>query len=202
MSRLQTDPQVQPPSDTEIPCFTIEDDEDPGLTSIEDLVESQHVDPKCRQLCESLVISSAVDYDSHCVIGNVLPSGEFQIYVPSTLTNLTLVVTELASIPDMMVRENAHHLRRGDPACFPQHITDYMTQAAIMATEVAPVALQIDEIFREQAKDPECQQFAASAGAYSLFDYEDSGVLVRRAPLDGSLHIVVPKSLQPRFFHP
>jgi hypothetical protein len=64
MSSLQTDPQVQPPLDTDIPCFTVEDDEDPGLTSIEDMVESQHVDPTSRQLCESLVISSAVDYDS------------------------------------------------------------------------------------------------------------------------------------------
>jgi hypothetical protein len=73
-----------------------------------------------------------------------------------------------------------------------------MTQAAIMATEVA---LQFDEIIRKHATDPECQQFAASAGADSLFDYEDSGVLVRRSPLDGALHIVVPKSLQPRVLH-
>jgi hypothetical protein len=142
------------PLDTKIPCFTVEDDEDPVLTSIEDLVESQHVDPTCRQLCESLVISSAVDYDPHGVIGNVLPSGEFQICVPPTLTTSTLVVTELASIPDMMVREDAHHLRRGDTACFPQPVTDYMTQAASMATEVAPVALRIDEIIQEQATDP------------------------------------------------
>jgi RNase H-like domain found in reverse transcriptase/Reverse transcriptase (RNA-dependent DNA polymerase) len=201
MSRLQTDPQIQPPFDTEIPCFTVEDDEDPGLTSIEDLVESQHVDPTCRQLCESLVISSAVDYDSHGVIGNVLPSGEFHICVPPTLTTSTLVVTELASIPYMMVREEAHHLRRGDTACFPLHETDYMTQAAIMATEVAPVAIPIDEIIREQATDPECQQFGASAGVESLFDYEDSGALVRRAPLDKALQIVVPNSLQPRVLH-
>jgi hypothetical protein len=68
MSRLQTDPEVQPPLDIEIPLFTVEDDNDPGLTSIEDLNESQHTDPKCRQICDSLVISSAVDYDSHGVI--------------------------------------------------------------------------------------------------------------------------------------
>jgi hypothetical protein len=69
-----------------------------------------------------------------------------------------------------------------------------------MATEVAPVALQVDEIIR-QATDPECQQFAASAGADSLLDYEDSGVLVRRSPLDGALQIVVPKSLQQGLFY-
>jgi hypothetical protein len=159
------------------------------------------VDPTCRQLFESLIISSAIDYDTHGVIGNVLPSGEFQICVPPTLTTSILVVTELASIPDMMVREDAHHLRSGDTACFPQHVMDYMTQAAIMETEVAPVALHIDEIIREQATDPDFQQFAASAGADSLFDYEDSGVLVRRAPLDGALQIVVQKSLQPRVLH-
>jgi hypothetical protein len=70
-----------------------------------------------------------------------------------------------------------------------------------MATEVAPVALQIDEIIREQATDPECQQFAASAGADSLFDYEDSSVLERRSPRDGALQIIVPKSLQQRLLH-
>jgi hypothetical protein len=36
-----------------------------------------------------------------------------------------------------------------------------------MATEVAPVALQIDEIIREQITDPEYQQFAARAVADS-----------------------------------
>jgi hypothetical protein len=99
--------------DTEIPSFTVEDDDDPCLTFIEDLIESQHMDPKCRQLCDSLVISSAVDNDSHKVIGNVLLSGEFQICVPPTLTTSALDVTELSSITDMMVREDARQARRG-----------------------------------------------------------------------------------------
>jgi hypothetical protein len=73
--------------------------------------------------------------------------------------------------------------------------------AGILAAEVAPAALQLDEIIREQAKDPECQRLAALTGSDSLFDYEDSGVLVRRAPLDGALQIVVPASLQPRVLH-
>jgi RNase H-like domain found in reverse transcriptase len=118
MSRLQTELEVQPPLYTEIPCFTVEDDDDPGPTSIEDLIESQHTNLKCRQLCDSLVISSAVDYDSHGVIGNVLPSGEFQICVPPTLTTSALVVTELASIPSMRVREDAQQLRRGTRRVF------------------------------------------------------------------------------------
>jgi hypothetical protein len=124
------------------------------LTSIEDLVEFQHTDPACRQFCDSLVILSAVDYESHGVIGNVLPSGEFQICVPPTLTKSALVVTELASIPDMRVLEEAQQLRRGHTPYFPQPVTDDITPAAIMATEVVPVALQIDEIIREQVTDP------------------------------------------------
>jgi hypothetical protein len=78
ISRLQTNPEVQPPLDTEIPCTRVEEDDVSGLTSIEDLIEFQNMDPTCRQLCDSLVISSAVDYNSHGVIGNMLPSGEYQ----------------------------------------------------------------------------------------------------------------------------
>jgi hypothetical protein len=109
MSRLQTESEVQPPLDTEIPCITVEDDDDAGLTFIEDLIESQHTDSTCRQLCNSFVISNAVDYDSHGVIGQVFPSEEFQICVPPTLTMSALVVMELSSIPDMMVRKDAHN---------------------------------------------------------------------------------------------
>jgi Integrase zinc binding domain len=64
-----------------------------------------------------------------------------------------------------------------------------------------PSGLEIDEIIQDQATDPECQHFAATAGANYLFDYEDSCVLVRRSSLDGALKIVVPKSLQPRLLH-
>jgi hypothetical protein len=111
MSRLQTEPEVQPLLDTEIPYFTVEDVEDPGLTSVEDPIEFQHMDPTCRQLFDSLIISCAVDYDSHGVIGNVLPSGEFLICRPPTLTTSALDVTELVSIPDMKVREDGQQLR-------------------------------------------------------------------------------------------
>jgi Integrase zinc binding domain len=70
-----------------------------------------------------------------------------------------------------------------------------------MVMEVALVASQIEKIIREQAMDPECQQFAASAGADSLFDYKESCVLLRRSPVDGALQIFVPKSLQPKLLH-
>jgi hypothetical protein len=118
MSRLQTELEVQPLLYTEIPCFTVEDYDNPGLSSTEDLIEFQLMDPTCRQLCDSLFILSAFDYESHEVIGNVLLSGEFQICVPPTLTTSALVVTELASIPYMMVREDAQQLRRGTRRVF------------------------------------------------------------------------------------
>jgi hypothetical protein len=45
----------------------------------------------------------------------------------------------------------------GDTACFPKPVTDDMVTGAIMEMEVAPVALQIDEIIREEATESECQ---------------------------------------------
>jgi hypothetical protein len=67
--------------------------------------------------------------------------------------------------------------------------------------EPLPAALQVEEIVREQAEDADCQRYAASAGKDSLFDFDVSGLHIRRAPLDGTIQIVVPKSFQARVLH-
>jgi hypothetical protein len=62
-----------------------------------------------------------------------------------------------------------------------------------------PQTLQITKIIREQAEDPDCRQYAGIIGNESLFDVNDSVILVRRAPLDEQ--IVVPSTLRPRLLH-
>jgi Integrase zinc binding domain len=59
----------------------------------------------------------------------------------------------------------------------------------------------MEELIRDQAKDPECLRAARHTGADSLIDYNEHGVLVRRAPLDGSIQILVPASLRPKLLH-
>jgi hypothetical protein len=66
---------------------------------------------------------------------------------------------------------------------------------------VLPLALQLNEISREQAADPWCRNRLSSRDADSLFDLNYTGILVRKAPLDGVEQIVVPPSLRPRVLH-
>jgi hypothetical protein len=65
----------------------------------------------------------------------------------------------------------------------------------VLAVELLPRALKLEEIVLEQEADENCQRYAASAGKDYLFDFEESGLLVRRAPLAGTMQIVFPKSL-------
>jgi Integrase zinc binding domain/Integrase core domain len=75
------------------------------------------------------------------------------------------------------------------------------TAVAAPVEEVLPQALQQDEIIREQTRDPECRENAARSGSDTLFDVDDHGLLVWRAPLDGSRQIVIPAVLRPRLLH-
>jgi hypothetical protein len=68
---------------------------------------------------------------------------------------------------------------------------------AIHAVETLPAAVLLEELIREQAADADCQKYAAFAGADSLFDFNDAGVLVRKSPLNGALQVVVLTVLQP-----
>jgi Integrase zinc binding domain len=91
---------------------------------------------------------------------------------------------------------------------FPQRdLADLVTSpedvlaAPAQVDEVLPLALQLDETRREQAADPWCRTLISSRDAYSLFDLNDTGIVVRKAPLDGAEQIVVPPSLRPRILH-
>jgi Integrase zinc binding domain len=67
--------------------------------------------------------------------------------------------------------------------------------------EVLPQTLQLDELISEQAQDAECREFADLCGHNTVFYHNDAGLLVRKAPLDGSEQIVVPAAVRPRLFH-
>ncbi len=69
-------------------------------------------------------------------------------------------------------------------------------------TSATPISLE--EFIREQAVDMYCRSLVSPEGMAAhrgLFDVDERGVLVRRAPLEGSVQIVVPESLRPRVLH-
>jgi hypothetical protein len=218
MSRLPTSPQPEvnpdvpvPAIDTEIPCFSVTDEPAPILLTVEYIREELQVEASYDRLSSALASASAVDYDDHGNVGLVLPSGEFQLILPTSIPNNSPVsVVQEVPYPKSLARRDARHLRRGEV----HGLEDYVpsdpqiaypcpipVDMDILAIEPLPVALQVEEIVREQAADAYCQRYAASAGKDSLFDFEESGLLFRRAPLDGTLQIVVPKSLKARVLH-
>jgi transposase InsO family protein len=216
MSRLKPEdfaPSVKPVA-TEIPCFAVPDTADPEPIHIELFRQLQAEDTSCRQLHHSMPYHPSIDLDETGVLGRVLPSGEFQVQIPHTLQSSTPVTiladpNDFHEDPKLSAREDAHVLRREEYKSkskpnfrILRNPRSSSTQVAASAEEsVLPQALQTDEIIREQGQDLECQEYAALAGAESLFDFDDQGLLVRKAPLDGVRQIVVPAVLRPRLLH-
>jgi Integrase zinc binding domain/Integrase core domain len=120
-----------------------------------------------------------------------------------TEANVTLFA-ELP-FPTSLARGDARRLRRGDASSVRSSVRSMAQtlsdEVVVLSTTPIPAAVQIEELIREQAKDPEYQTYAASAGQDSLLDYNAAGILVRRVPLDGAIQVVVPAALQPRILH-
>ena len=55
-----------------------------------------------------------------------------------------------------------------------------------------------EELIEAQKADKECQQFANSVGIASQFDFDNRGILVRKAEIDGALQKVIPRKLRER----
>ena len=111
------------------------------------------------------------------------------------LTRLGRHICELVQSPQPA--ERVEPLRSpGESKQQPEVSTD-----PVYLAEVRPAAIQTEELMREQATDPDCQRYSTYAGPDSLFDFNEDGILVRKAPLDGSRQVVVPASLQPRVLH-
>ena len=86
-----------------------------------------------------------------------------------------------------------------------ENSSDFANSSPVMAhavTEaVLPQALQLEEIIQEQAKDPTCRDLTDLCGPDTRLDFNEAGLLVRKAPLDGSEQIVIPAALQPRLLY-
>jgi hypothetical protein len=62
-------------------------------------------------------------------------------------------------------------------------------------------AVSKDELRREQATDPTFQRLLAMVGGALLYDVNKDGLLIRIAPIDGSLQVIVPDSLTSRILY-
>jgi hypothetical protein len=117
LSRLPPPPPLVPelPLDTEIPCFTVQDESEPGLLQVEDLIESQQADQQCLEARDGFITSTGIEYDYQGVLGQVLPSGEFSVMFPASgpTENNVALVSELP-FPTSLARGDARRLRRGD----------------------------------------------------------------------------------------
>jgi hypothetical protein len=71
--------------------------------------------------------------------------------------------------------------------------------AHAVTEEVLPQAVQLEEILREQAKDRTCCELSDFRGLNTVFDFNEAGLLVRKAPLNGSEQIVIPTAINLKF---
>jgi RNase H-like domain found in reverse transcriptase/Integrase zinc binding domain/Integrase core domain len=215
---------------TEIPCFEVSrptlqspptivefqiwQHETPTPVLLEDFIALQEKYPACRQL--AVPNANDVDRNLDGVIGTVLPDGEFTALLPESLrAHAPITIVEEPPLPTARpprLRGDTSVLRRGVIAGirydFPQRgLADLVTSpeevlvAPAQVDEVLPLALQLEEIRHEQAADTWCRTLILSRDAYSLFDLNAAGILVRKAPLDKAEQIVVPPSLRHRILH-
>jgi hypothetical protein len=207
MYRLKpSEPEVAMPSDpvdTEIPCFALtEERKDPNLLLVEDLCQLQTEDSNYRELTKDMTRDPSLVLDDHGVLGRTLSFGEFQVVLPQILHGETITLIERREyLHDLEVHGDVHHLRRGVSTEFSASRFAHCCNTVGPVTEALPQAIQMEELIRDQAEDPECLRAARRTGAYSLIDYNEHGVLVRRAPLDGFIQILVPASLRPELLH-
>jgi hypothetical protein len=105
LSRLRsTDPDIAAPDtavDTDIPCFATLLDappRDPSLVARDDLRVAQQADPTCRDLLTHLGANPQIEFDEFGILGRMLPSGEFQVTIPS-LGDLPLPLSIVCDTP-------------------------------------------------------------------------------------------------------
>ena len=107
LSRLEPgDPELSRPFtsvDAEIPCFSVSgpdlgvgwkptthphrplQDLNPTLLPVETLLEEQASDQFCRHLSTLVGAHPTIDFDEFGAVGHMLPSGEFQLELPTSL---------------------------------------------------------------------------------------------------------------------
>jgi Integrase zinc binding domain len=96
------------------------------------------------------------------------------------------------------VRVDASHLRRGVHS---DELGAILPAMAYAADDVLLQTVQLEELIAEQAQDAECREFSDLFGQNTVLYHNDEGLLVRKAPLNGSEQIVVLAALRPRLLH-
>jgi hypothetical protein len=229
MSRLKPSSVEDAPSepvDTEIPCFAVDkyphaasteletiwgpvdDDGDPVAITLEELRDRQKGDQMCEALTLLWGALPGLDYDPNGILGNVLPTGEFQIVIPAPVPPGPLTVVYELSLSEGQTHPHggdAMVLRGGETlATFATFAHCAQDGEAVDAVEENwPSQIQLEELRTEQEADDECRELFESSlrNAHPIIDMDRDGILVRKAPLDGSEQIVVPKALRARLLH-
>jgi hypothetical protein len=117
----------------------------------------------------------------------VLPSVKFQLVLPTAHSKYAphTLVAEL-SVPALY----SNVFARGEGSSLTREVvlTNSLPLMALAVTKsVLPPALQLDEIIREQARDPTCRNPTDLCGPDNLLDFNEAGLLVRKEPIDESL---------------
>jgi Integrase zinc binding domain len=168
------------------------------VLSVVDLMAAQLRDPHALALRGLLTEHSSWDVDQNGTIGRILPSGEFEVYVPDVIrsTDAVCFVTD----SELFARDGSD-LRRGDEHGDDFRDSDALLSALAVETDMKLNPIGIEEIMREQAADDLCRRLRNKTSSRSLFDIDKRGILVRIAPLDGVRQIVVPAAFIPRLLH-
>ena len=232
VSRLRVCDSDNSPSedivDMDVPCFTTSTDtprRDPSLLLREDLILAQMADPACSRLLTDVGVHPQLDVDEFGVLGRVLPSGEFQVTIPSFSNEVPLPITVCTEVPlppetaDVIGDEDAPILRRGVSIALDAPIvrrgvsiasiaastkfSPSISDIAVTSVDDLPQTIQLEELRREQKNDEECQQLLEQSLVTpgSPVDVNMDGVLIRKAPLDGVEQIIVPHALRGRLLH-
>ena len=114
MSRLKpSNPEIAVPSepvDTDIPCFSVTEGNDPTLLLLEDMCQLQTEDSNYHKLTNIMTRDPSLDFDDHGILGRTIPSGEFQVVLPRVLDEKTVTLIERREYPhDLMGHGDVHH---------------------------------------------------------------------------------------------
>jgi hypothetical protein len=227
MSRLQSEKKeiAEPsePLDVDVPCFVIEDTPDPSLILPDLLRNAQLAHCHTHPMLTGFGADTSIDMDNHGLIGVIRHTGEFELVIPPIDCPLPLsIVTEAPVYPGSgeSIRDgDALDLRRGEvfsrshilrpgpgplsstlPPVLAQILTEF-SDLEVSPVEDLPQMIQLEELRHAQEEDSECRALFQSEAPNSIIDVNAKGVLIRKAPLDGSEQILVPQVFRPRLLH-
>jgi transposase InsO family protein len=227
MSRLQSEKKeiAEPsePVDVDVPCFVIEDTPDPSLILPDFVRNSQLAHFHTHPVLTGFGADPSIDMDNHGLIGVVRHTGEFELVIPPVDCPLPLsIVTEAPVYPgsgESISDGDALDLRRGEvlsrshislpgpgplsstlPPVLAQILTEF-SDLEVYPVDDLPQMIQQEELKRAQEEDSECRALFQSETPNSIIDVNAQGVLIRKAPMDGSEQILVPQVLRPRLLH-